>query len=961
MKRFILAYVLLFFYSLAMLYPQEKNKKNWLLYQNFAIQNFYNPSLSYAPFTRWWWPGNDVTKEELKREMKMFADNHFGGVEIQPLALIFPTKGKGRADRIMSYDTPLYYENLYSVFDDAKKYGLTVDMTNGSGWPSGGPHLTEDDNNLTLEYGIIDIPNGNKASIKIPRAIRGDRPNAKLVALLAAKILQDTTETNKTIFLDTQNVIDITSKVADSTFIFTPKGNSWKAIAFWSMADMERPLIIAKKDAGFAVNHFDSTKVIKNYDYFFGKRTGLESYFGNPMRAIFNDSYEFRADRHFSDDFISTFKKNRGYDITPYLPANIWIGYNNMYERISHPENKPSFAFDEQDWRLRYDYDLTLSDLLRDHFLVTSKKWTEERGLLHRTQPYGPNWDIMAAAGDASIPEVETMQFSKGTEGGYKLITSGAHLYNRPIVSSETGVYINRAFMTTPQKLKLTIDKVLSCGVNQIIWHGTPYKYTPDGYPKEGWYPFFNSTLGIDFSTNLSESNPYWKYISTLNQYAQRAQYILRSGKPQADVLIYYPFLNYSEDSYNPNELLLNGYMKDVEPPLKSENATASFNRKIDTEWLDKVWPLINELNSKGITWDWVNDASIQAMTVNHNKELSIRGNQYKGIILFDLPYIQLKSAQQLLHLSKSGANILTIGELPKIQPSYLDYKVNDKLTTQAMSQLTRSKSVSDIKDINLINNWCSNLKMPLRNGKKYEFVRQIRRIMDDGSIAQFYWNASEKWNNASIILDAKYKYAYWINAENSSITEAEISNENTVDYQFAPYSTVFLYVSAKPLDNVKEKTNVFDPNKAKKIITIESWNIQVDSINVNTNILFDWKTNDLLKYSSSEGVYTSTLTINQLQADKRYYIDLGKVYYSADLKINNKEIGSAIHSPFIMDITSHLKEGDNDIEITITPTKYNEFVGEANNGNKMYKKLKDSPLMSEGLIGPVVIYEQKK
>lgn len=107
---------------------------------------------------------NDVEKEELKREIKLFADNHFGGVEIQPLALVFPTKGKGRADRIMSYDTPLYYENLYSVFEEARKNGLTVDMTNGSGWPSGGPHLTEEDNNLSLGYGVIDIPKGSKQS-----------------------------------------------------------------------------------------------------------------------------------------------------------------------------------------------------------------------------------------------------------------------------------------------------------------------------------------------------------------------------------------------------------------------------------------------------------------------------------------------------------------------------------------------------------------------------------------------------------------------------------------------------------------------------------------------------------------------------------------------------------------------------------------------------------------------------
>lgn len=69
-----------------------KGEHNWLDPIEFSIENFKNPSLQFAPFTRWWWPGNDVTKEELVREVNLFADNHFGGVEIQPFALVFPTK-----------------------------------------------------------------------------------------------------------------------------------------------------------------------------------------------------------------------------------------------------------------------------------------------------------------------------------------------------------------------------------------------------------------------------------------------------------------------------------------------------------------------------------------------------------------------------------------------------------------------------------------------------------------------------------------------------------------------------------------------------------------------------------------------------------------------------------------------------------------------------------------------------
>lgn len=940
---------------------QRSKKKNWLEYYNLLTNKFQNPSLDYAPFTRWWLPGGDITKEELKREINLFADNNFGGVEIQPMAMVFPSKGAGRSDRIMSYDTPLYYDNLKSVFEEARKRGITVDLTDGSGWPAGGAHLTEADNNLTLEYGMIDIPNANKSTLTVPRAFRGDRPTAKLITLLVAKVLRDTTPENKTFILDMKSVQNITSKIKDNKFIFTPSKGSWKAIAFWSMADMEKPMLIAKKDAGFAMNHFDSTKVMKSYNYFFGEQTGQQPYFGNPVRAIFDDSYEFRSDRHFADDFISTFKANRGYDVTPYLPANMWLGYNNMYIRLEKPGIKPDFAFTDEDWRLRYDYDMTISDLLGIHFLQTTKEWTESKGLLHRTQPYGLNMDLMATAGLASIPEVETMQFNKATEGGYKIITSGAHLYNRPIVSCEAAVYGNRAFMTTPQKLKLTIDKILSSGVNQIIWHGTAYQYFPDGYPKEGWYPFINSNLpGVNFSSNINESDPFWKYMKDINKYAQRAQYTLRSGKAKADVLIYYPFLNYSEDTFNPNETLLKGYIKDVEPPLPAENNSMSYYRKIDTEWLDKIWPLINELNARGITWDWVNDASIQEMTVDKDKQLGIRGNNYKSIVLFDLPYIQLKSAQQLNKLSKIGANILAIGKLPVIQPSFNNFKKNDQLTANEMKNAVKSSSTTRLESIVGIENWCNKLDLPVKNTAKYDFIRQIRRVMEDGSLVQFIWNESDAWQKISLTVDKKFMNTSWMNAEDGSITNAEIKTGNTVEYLLPPFGTIFLNASASTISNTQQiLAQSFVPAKATPILDIEKWTIKSDSVTITNTSLFDWKTSDQLKYSLKEGIYTSTFKVDRLVPNTSYYIDLGKVYFSADLTINGRLVGSKIHTPFVFKISDYIKIGINEIKINVTPTQLNGFIGEANNGHRLYREFKNKELMSQGLIGPVRIYVQ--
>lgn len=47
----------------------------------FAAE-FQNPSNEYRPKVRWWWPGGDVTSEELIRELNLLHDAGFGGAEM---------------------------------------------------------------------------------------------------------------------------------------------------------------------------------------------------------------------------------------------------------------------------------------------------------------------------------------------------------------------------------------------------------------------------------------------------------------------------------------------------------------------------------------------------------------------------------------------------------------------------------------------------------------------------------------------------------------------------------------------------------------------------------------------------------------------------------------------------------------------------------------------------------------
>ena len=64
----------------------------------------------------------------------------------------------------------------------------------------------------------------------------------------------------------------------------------------------------------------------------------------------------------------------------------------------------------------------------------------------------------------------------------------------------------------------------------------------------------------------------------------------------------------------------MKGYIPDVEPAMDIKSEPNAYSNTVCTEWLNQIYPLIDELNRQGITWDWINDESLQAMTVEADK-----------------------------------------------------------------------------------------------------------------------------------------------------------------------------------------------------------------------------------------------------------------------------------------------------------------------------------------------------
>ena len=86
-----------------------------------------------------------------------------------------------------------------------------------------------------------------------------------------------------------------------------------------------------------------------------------------------------------------------------------------------------------------------------------------------------------------------------------------------------------RMWKTTPDLLKSLSNAHFARGVNRIQMHS--FSYSPPGIPAPGWRMYAE--------IHLNRNAPIWPQMKELNTWIARNQFVLQSGVPVADVLVY--------------------------------------------------------------------------------------------------------------------------------------------------------------------------------------------------------------------------------------------------------------------------------------------------------------------------------------------------------------------------------------------------------------------------------------
>src|SRR5882762_562673 len=104
------------------------------------------------PWTRWWWQGNALTKEGITAEMEAYQKAGIGVLEITPIYGVV-----GFEDNFVDYLSPEWTELLLHTLKEAERLDMGVDMATGTGWPFGGPYVSEEDACKDMSYKVYEL------------------------------------------------------------------------------------------------------------------------------------------------------------------------------------------------------------------------------------------------------------------------------------------------------------------------------------------------------------------------------------------------------------------------------------------------------------------------------------------------------------------------------------------------------------------------------------------------------------------------------------------------------------------------------------------------------------------------------------------------------------------------------------------------------------------------------------
>lgn len=879
------------------------------------------------PGSRWWWMGSAVDKENLTYNLNEYAKAGIGTLEITPIYGV-----EGYDEKEITYLSGQWMDMLKHTENEAARLGMQIDMSNGTGWPFGGPDVGFEDAASKLWIGEYRLTGGKKQTITISVEDEKQKPYTTLNRLMA--------------FSDKGQCLDLTAMVANSSLTWKAPKGEWRLIAAFCGKTFQKVKRAAPGGEGFVMNHL-SANAVKNY---LGKfENAFSSSHTSYPHTFFNDSYEvYQAD--WTADFFEQFAARRHYKLEEHLP-----------EFLSGERTETTA-------RIISDYRETVGELLLENFTRQWTDWAHTHGAFTRNQAHGSPGNLIDLYATVDIPECEGFGLSDFNIKGLrkdsltrpndsdlsmlKYASSGAHIAGKPYTSSETFTWLTEHFRTSLSQCKPDVDLMFVSGVNHIYLHGTTYS------PKQEAWPGWKFYASID----MSPTNSIWRDAPAFFSYITRCQSFLQMGKPDNDFLVYLPV--YDIWQQQKGRLL----MFDIHGMAKRA---------------PRFIEAVHRISDAGYDMDYISDHFIRNATCANGKIVTSGGTTYNALVVPGAKLMPDDVLAKLFALADEGATIIFLEQYPEDVPGYANLDAR-RAAFKKMMEEGKAKEGTRKGRVIFGTDYAATLA---QSGIKPETMRTdlglrlIRRINDDGHhyfISALKAEDTEAW--VPLAVEAQSAMIYNpMNGESGKARLRQHNGRTEVYLQLASGESVILKTFAAADVDVAGWKYLKPADKGG--IELRNWHFFFLDSEPKIAQQFDldkpgsWTDLNFpeAKTVMGTGCYRGYFDVNPKDWKEvgSWMLDLGDVRESARVKINGNEVATLWAVPFRCVIDSkELRPGENMIEVEVTNLPANR-IAEMDRQQIPWRKFKEINLvdrnykktgyghwepMESGLLSPVRI-----
>ncbi len=840
------------------------------------------------PWTRWWWLGSAVDTDNLTRLLEEYQRVGLGGVEITPLYGV-----QGQESRDIDYLSARWLEMLTHTLTEAQRLGLGVDMPTGTGWPFGGPQVTNEDaeDKLVIEKMHLagGLPFVRSANERLPQAL--------------------------TAVSDSGQTINLRDQILpDGAFHWTPPPGQWTVYSVTQKWAGRRVKRAAPGSEGKCINPFSRQSLLHYLQRFDDALADLPP---GALRCHFHNSFEYLAD--WSPDLFAEFQSRRGYDLRNHLPALAGDG---------DPEKSA---------RVRTDYRETLADLLLQNFTQTWTNWAHGKGSLSRNQAHGSPGNLLDLYGTVDIPETEIFG-GPGDPRASKFASSAAHVLGKPLTSSESCTWLGEHFTVSLAQCKAALDRLLVSGINHIFYHGTAYSPADAAWP--GWLFYA--------STTFAPQDPLWLDFPTLNAYLTRCQSLLQAGRPDNDVLLYWPLHDLWQTRPDAYMLEING------------------------KWLtdESVGETAQRLWDGGFAYDYISDHQL-ALAQADKGGIRLPGGHYQAILVPPCRFMPEQTLQRLTDLAGAGAAVIFQDHLPGDVPGWHDLLARRE-RFQAIRLAAENGPAQSGPDLEALLTAASVRRETMT---AHEGIQCIRRRLDDGHY-YFLINEGEDALDGWVEIATPFTSAILMDpmtGETGAAAVDHITNQPTrVSVQIPPGASLFVRTFEREEANGQAWRYQQPANEPMALEGV--WKIDFLAGGpelppaVETETLGSWTEQGGEETQRFAGTARYTLTFDAPRISaQEWELDLGRVCESARVRLNGEWVGTLIAPPYCLRLHA-LKPFGNLLEIEVTNLAANrirdmdkrgmpwKIFREINFVNIAYQPFDASewPIHESGHLGPV-------